>query len=247
MNIFLSFFNEIIYRPLLNGLVALYSVLPYQDLGLAIIVLTAAVRLALHPVIVQTVRSQAAMVLIQPELRSIQERFKGDREEQARRTMALYRERGVHPLSGCIPIIIQIPVLIGLYQVFLTGIRLEDSSLLYSFVPQVTAFDPVTFGVIDLGSRSIALAVAAGVSQFFSGRLLVPASPVQTGRSNFQQTMQWQTTYFLPIFIFGISWSFPAALALYWTALNVFAIVQQRWIQKRMHHERTPGTNHRDA
>ena len=247
MNVFLSIFNEIIYRPLLNGLVALYGGLPYQDLGLAIIVLTAVVRLALHPVIVQTVRSQAAMVLIQPELRQIQERFKSDREEQARRTMALYRERGIHPLSGCIPLIIQIPVLIGLYQVFLTGIRLEDQSLLYSFVPHVTAFNPVAFGVIDLGSRSIALAIAAGVSQFFSGRLLVPASPARTGRSDFQQAMQWQTTYFLPLFIFGISWSFPAALALYWTALNVFAIVQQRWIQKRLSYERTPGTNHRDA
>lgn len=234
MNPFSIFYTEIIYRPLLNALAGLYILLPYPDLGLAIVVMTVAVRLLLHPAIAQAVRSQSAMARLAPRLKEIQARHKDSREEQARRTMALYREYGIHPLSGCLPLVIQLPVLIGLYQVFLTGIALTDRSLLYPFlVARVAGFDPVAFGLVDLARRSIPLALAAGITQFFQGRTMPAPDPGSAG--DMARAMHWQTRYVFPAIVALISWSLPSALALYWTVFNIFAIVQQRWIERFSH------------
>lgn len=248
MTLLAVLFNEFIYRPLLNGLVLIYAALPYPDLGLAIVVLTALVRVLLHPAMVQAIRSQRAMARIQPKLREIQERFKGNREEQARRTMALYREEGVHPLSGCLPLLIQLPVLIGLYRVFWKGITLQDPTLFYSFVPHLAAFNPVAFGLFDLTGRSAILAIAAGVAQFFQGKFATPPAAAEPGMgAEFNRALRLQMTYFFPFFIAVISWSLPSALALYWTAFSVFAIVEQRWIERRIKHERDLNAHQRDA
>lgn len=244
MNLLAAIYTELIYRPLLNSLVFIYSFLPYQDLGLAILTLTLIVRLALHPTVIQTMRSQQAISTLQPKLKEIQARLKGNKEEQARETLALYKSEGVHPLSGCLPILIQLPILIGLYRVFLKGIQLQDPSLLYSFIPSVTAFNPVSFGAFDLTGRSTVLALAAGLSQFVQAYFLpIPNPANKDGGSDFNRMLKLQTTYFFPIIIAGISWSLPSALAFYWTVFNLFAIVQQLWIQKRLSHDRNSGTS----
>lgn len=222
-------------------MVFIYAFLPYHDLGLAILVLTLLVRIALHPTIVQTFRSQQAMVAIAPRLKAIKEKFKNDKEEQARQTMALYREHGIHPLSGCIPLIIQIPVLIGLYRVFLEGITLSDSSLLYSFAPHINAFNPISFGLINLAKPSIVLALAAGATQLLQGWFLPKAPSVPGAKDDdFARALRWQSAYLLPAFVvfIAIKFKFPAALTFYWTILNLFAIIQQLWIQKRLEYER---------
>lgn len=237
MNPLAFFYTELVYRPLLNSLVFIYAVLPYQDLGLAIAVMTIAVRMLLHPFITQTIRSQQAMARLQPQLSELQARFKDHKEEQARRTMELYRQEGVHPLSGCLPILIQLPILIGLYQVFWKGIVSLDSALIYSFLPGIGAFNPVAFALFDLSHPSIILALAAGASQFLQGKFFppVPAAPKEkSASSDFSRALQWQATYFFPLIIAGISWRLPAALAFYWTIFNLFAIVQQQWIQRRL-------------
>lgn len=245
MNFFPLLYREIISRPLFNGLVAIYLFLPYHDLGLAIIVLTVIVRLILHPAISQMIRSQHAMTRIQPRLRQLQERFKNDKEAQAKETMALYRAEGVHPLSGCLPLLIQLPVLIGLYQLFWKGLSLTDPSLLYSFLPPFETFNPVAFGLFDLTQASIPLALVAGLSQFLQGYFTPqpqPAAPAPGG-SDFSAMMQWQTRYVFPIIITAISWSLPSALAFYWTIFNLLAILQQRFIEWRMPYERDHGAN----
>lgn len=238
MSLFVSFYTEIIYRPLLNGLVLIYGLLPYQDLGLAILVLTFIVRVLLHPTIVQMMKSQRAMAALQPRLREIQERFKSNREEQARQTLTLYRAHGVHPLAMFVPLFVQLPVLIGLYHVFSRGIALADPSLLYSFLPAAQPFNPMAFGLFDLTAKSLPLALAAGASQFLQSKLLAapPVSPAAgaKGGADFQKAITWQMTYFFPVFITYISWSLPAAIAFYWTALNLLAIVQQLVIQRRL-------------
>ncbi len=241
-------YNEIIYRPLLNGLVGIYLLLPYHDLGLAIIMLTLIVRLVLHPAISQTIRSQRAMTRIQPRLREIQQRFKSDKEAQAKETMALYRAEGVNPLSGCLPLLIQLPVLIGLYRLFWKGLSLTDRSLLYSFLPPFEIFNPVAFGLLNLTQASIPLAIAAGVSQFLQGyftpqpQLATPAA----GGADFSAMLQWQTRYVFPVIIAAISWSLPSALAFYWTIFNLLAILQQRFIEWRMSYERGQRTHQSD-
>lgn len=234
MNLLTAIYTEVIYRPLLNGLVFVYTFLPYPDLGLAIFVITLLVRLLLHPTIVQMMRSQFILAKLQPELREIQERFREDKAEQARRTMALYREYKIHPLSGCVPVLIQLPILIGLYQLFWKGIALTDPSLLYAFIPALGAFNPVTFGVFDLTRPSAVLAIAAGLSQLAQAKFLPAPEVAPGGGVDFSRALRWQTTYVFPVIIAGISWSLPSALAFYWTVLNLLAIVQQLWIQNRL-------------
>lgn len=246
MSALTTLYTEVIYRPLLNGLAAAYFFLPYPDLGLAIIALTLAVRLILHPAIAASVRSQRAMVSLQPRLKEIQERHKKDREEQARQTMALYRQAGVHPLSGCLPILVQLPVLIGLYQVFWKGIKLLDRSLLYPFLGGLDGFNPTSFGLVDLTASSLPLAVLAGLSQFLQSRFLPPPAAAGGG-GDFAKAMAWQTRYFFPLLITFISWSLPSALALYWTAFNLLAIVQQWFIERRLFHESANRTGQPSA
>lgn len=231
----LSFlYTEIIYRPLLNSLVAIYALLPPHDLGLTIIVLTLLVRLLLHPTLAKTIRSQQALAKLQPHVREIQERFKGNREEQGRRTMELYRTHGVNPLSGCLPMLAQIPILIGLYQVFFSGITLSDPALLYSFVPRIQNFNPIAFGLFDLAKPSIVLAITAGLTQFLQSRYLPSTAGAPDGQgADFAKAMRWQMSYFFPLMIAGISYTLPAALAFYWTILNLVAIVEHLWIQRR--------------
>lgn len=236
-------YHAVIYQPLLNGLYFIYAVIPYHDLGLAIIVLTVAVRLILHRSTVQTLRSQKAMAAIQPRLKEIQQRFKDNKEEQTKQTLALYREHGVHPLSGCLPILVQFPVLFGLFQVFYRGITSNGETLLYSFIPDVGPFNPISFGLFDLASRSIVLSIAAGLSQFVQTKMMnkMTAGPAAGKTGDFANALKFQTTYFLPLVIAGISWSLPSAVALYWTIFNILAIVQQLWIQRIFENERSPS------
>ncbi len=230
-------YSEIIYRPLLNSLVAIYAFLPPHDLGLAIIVLTVLVRLALHPTLVKTIRSQQALSKLQPKIREIQERFKDNREEQGRRMMELYKSQGVNPLSGCLPMVIQIPILIGLYQVFFSGLALDDPSLLYSFVPRIQDFNPIAFSLFDLSKPNIVLALTAGVTQFLQARYLpMPSAGPAGQQQDFQKAMRLQMTYFFPLLIAGISYTLPAALAFYWTILNLIAMLEQLWIRRRFPH-----------
>ncbi len=247
MNPISYIYTEVVYRPLLNSLVFIYTALPYHDLGLAIIVLTFIVRLILHPSMVQTIRSQQAMAKIQPRLKEVQERFKGNKEEQARQTMALYREHGIHPLSGCVPLLVQLPLLFGLYQVFWKGIQLKDRTLLYSFLPAIELFQPLAFGFFDLTAPSRTLAIAAGLSQFLQGKIMTKLDHGAGGSKNeFANMLKTQTTYFLPVIIVFFSWKLPSAIALYWTVLNLLAIVQQLFIQRRLEHERSTKLSSRD-
>lgn len=235
MEALLGIYTELIYRPLLNALVLIYAFLPYQDLGLAIIVLTAIVRLAIHPAAVAALRSQQAMVRLQPKLKEIQARYRDHREEQGRQIMAAYREAGVHPLSGCIPILVQIPILFGLYYLFWRGLTAIEPGLLYPFARGVAALDPIAFGFLDLSQPSRWLALAAGATQFLQGWFTPPPSaPAAGAGGDFSRALVWQTKYLFPIIIVFVSWNIPAAVACYWTALNVIVIVQQRWIQKRL-------------
>ena len=243
MSILTTLFREIIYRPLLNAFAFLYHVLPYPDVGLAAIILVVLVRLILHTSIVQSVRTQLVMPEIQQRLKDIQKQFKDDREAQARETMNLYRAYGMHPFSFLTPLLIQIPVFIGIYQVFSKGIALDDPSLLYAFLPAVTSFNPIAFGLVDFTERSIVMALLAGASQFLQS-YLAPKPPRMpaTAKDDIGRMMQWQTTYIIPIVFTVIALSVPSAIAFSWTAFNLAAIVQQSWIHRRMAYERRPRT-----
>src|SRR3989338_7982792 len=114
-----TLFNEILYRPLFNAVVFIYNILPGHDFGLAIIVLTTLIRIAFFPLSIKTVRSQKALSQLNPKLQEIKQKFKNDKTAQSAETMKIYKENNINPLAGCLPLLIQLPIIFALYQAFM--------------------------------------------------------------------------------------------------------------------------------
>jgi YidC/Oxa1 family membrane protein insertase len=228
MNPLMFLYTEILWRPLFNGLVLFYNLLPGQDLGLAIIALTAVIRLALAPILWKSQRSQRRLAELAPELKKIQDKFKGDRERHGKATMEFYASHKVNPFSGCVLLLIQLPILIALFQVFRQGFEASALQYLYPFIQNPGALDPVSFGILDLAKGNIYLGAVAALTQYLQTKLAAPAaSPPAGGGGDFAKALQWQTTYFFPLLILFWSYTLPSALTLYWTTLNFFGILQE--------------------
>lgn len=243
MDFFIGIFNAVLYQPLFNALVLLYEYLPGHDFGVAVIVLTVLTRLLFFPLGSKAIQSQRAMSEIQPKLRAIQEKYKDNKEQQARATMDLYKEEKISPLSGCLPLLIQLPLLIAMYQVFWRGLRPESLQYLYAFVPFSGQINPLSFGFLDLSKPNWILAVLAGVGQFFQTKMMTTSSKKadlgvdgagKTDKtSQFSDIMQKQTLYFFPIFTVIILFRLPAAIGIYWIVSTLFTIFQQYLILKK--------------
>ena len=123
-----SLFHAILYQPIFNVLIALYNLIP--DFGVALIVLTILLRLALFPLSQKSIKSQKELSEIQPEIKKLQQQYKDDKQKQAQALMELYKEKKVNPMSGCLPLLIQLPILIALYQVCLNVFKPDAFSAL---------------------------------------------------------------------------------------------------------------------
>ena len=234
-----NFFNEILYRPLFNALVFLYNIIPGHDFGIAIILLTILIRVILFPLSYKSIKSRQTMSVLQPEIKKIQQKYKS-KEEQSRELMKLYKEQKVNPLSGCLPLLIQFPVLIALYRVLINVLKPESLSVLYSFIKNPGVIKSSFLGILDLSQKSPVLAILAGISQFFYSKITMKYSP-QIPQSdpkkamNFQKTMSQQMLYFMPILTVFIAWSFPAGLPLYWVVTTVLGLAQEYYLFKKLH------------
>jgi len=235
MNIFLFLYTEVLWRPLFNGLVFFYNTLPGRDLGVAIIALTIGIRLVLAPLLWKAQAGQKKLAVIQPELKKLQEKHKGNREAQSKALMELYAVHRVNPFSGCLILLIQLPILIALFQVFNSGLDAVSLGYTYAFLTRPEVFDPISFGFLDLTKGNIWLGAVAAATQFLQTKLSAPPPAPGGGTGgDFTKALQWQTTYFFPLLILLWSYSLPAALTLYWTAMNLFGIVEQLILQGRM-------------
>src|SRR3989338_7110782 len=116
-------FTTILYQPLLNLLVFFYTVVPGPDIGVAIVLLTMVIKLLLYPLSRQSIRGQKSLQQLQPKMNELKERYKNDREAQAKAMMALYKAEKVNPLSSCLPLLIQLPILLAVFQVFQSGLH----------------------------------------------------------------------------------------------------------------------------
>ncbi len=236
-----SLWHAIVYKPLYNTLVLLVAVLPGHSVGGAIIILTILVRLALFPLTGKSIKAQRAMKKLEPELKRIKEEHKDDKQKQSKKTMELYQTHGVTPFSGCLPMLIQIPIVIGLYWVFFSGLKVVDVSMLYGFVAAPLALD-MHFLIFDLAAKSIILALFAGFSQYIQTSLsLGKQGPVAvssgdgkpTFQEDFAKSMQVQMRYILPVMITFIAYRTSAAVALYWTTSNILSIVQELLMRRQ--------------
>lgn len=229
------FYNEIFYRPLLGALVFLTSVLPWHDLGLAVILLTIFIRALMFPFTHQMLKTQNAMKQIEPEVKKIYAEKK-NKEEQTRALMELYRAHGINPLSGFFMLLIQLPLLFAMYQVFWLGIPFKTDEVYY-FLDIPDSVNTMFLGLINLMETSTLLAALAAASQFLQAKLAAISPPAggqaTNDKKDIQRAMQTQMIYFFPILIFFIAFKLPAAVSLYWTAMNVFAIVHEAVVRRR--------------
>jgi len=240
MNFIIDVFNTILYRPLLNALVIFYQLIPGHDFGVAVILLTILTRLIIYPLMAQSLRSQKVLTKLQPKIRELQVKHKNDKEKQAKELISLYQKEKINPLGGFLPLLIQFPILIALYQVFWKGLRPEEMANLYSFVSQPKIIDPIFFGLINLAKSSLILALIAAIFQFFQTKMLTIYQPVGLVKTpektdqitSFSNLFQKQMLYFFPIFTVFILWKLPAAIAIYWITTSLFSLVQQYFFFK---------------
>lgn len=235
-----TLFNEVLYRPILNFLVLLQNAIPGHDFGLAIIILTALIRLILWPLAGQSIRSQKALQEIQPELNAIKEKYKDDKAKQMQLTMDLYKSKNINPAAGCVPLLIQLPVLIALYYALWAGLKHESvAASLYSFVHLSDGINFNFLGLIDLSQKSVPLGLLAGALQFYQTRMMMPqVAKVQQGKEasmtdDFAKMMNQQMLYVMPILTIFIASTLPSGLALYWVTTSAFSVIQQYYQAKK--------------
>lgn len=240
MDLLKSAFNLILYQPLFNILILLYEYLPGHDFGVAVIALTVIIRIILYPLMGKSIKSQKVLMELQPKIKEIQKQYRDDKEKQTRALMGLYQKEKFNPFGGCLPLLVQFPILIALYQVFWKGLRTEEMIYLYNFVPNPGQINPTFLGIINLAQPNIFLAILAGISQFFQSKMMTPTIQKATEKTDqmgqFSQIMQKQTLYFFPIFTFFILWKLPAAIGLYWIITTLFSIIQQYLIYRKLNY-----------
>lgn len=226
----IELFNTLLTEPLFNLMVFLYNIVPGNDLGIAIILLTILIKLALYPLASQSIKSQKALQELQPKLNELKKQHKGDREGLAKATMELYKAEKVNPLSSCLPLLIQLPFLIAVFHVFNSGLDPESLNQLYSFVTNPGELNTNSFG-IDLSQPNIFLAVLTGIAQYFQTKMLMhtrqPKVPGAKDEDMMAQ-MNKQMMYFMPIITVVIGSTLPAGLILYWLTMTVLTVVQQK-------------------
>lgn len=236
----IQLFTIIFYQPLWNALVFLYNVIPGQDIGVAILILTGVIKVILLPFSAQALESQKAMQSLQPKLRELKEQFRDDKEKLAKATMALYAQEKVSPLSSCLPLLIQFPILIALYQVLRAGLGHPSPELLYPFVANPGTLDPNFLNLIDLAKPNYILAALAGIAQFFQTKMLQVKAPppsvasAAAGRDESMfATMNKQMLYVMPVMTLVIGAGLPGGLTLYWFATNVLSVIQQYFVFRK--------------
>jgi YidC/Oxa1 family membrane protein insertase len=232
-------FHELIYQPLYNILILLYNLIPGQDFGIAIIMITVIMRTALMPIYKKQIDSQLKMQEMQPKIKALQEKYKHDKETQTKELMNFYKEHKTNPFSGCLPLIIQLVFLIGIYQILITisnnGL-VVNSNELYSFVSNPGKVNQIFIGLVDLTKSSPVFAILAAIAQYFQTKMLMAKQPKKDTSSDSQpdmaQMMSKQMLYLGPLLTLFIGIKFPAGLSLYWLASTLFMLLQQIYMEK---------------
>ena len=196
------------------------------NFGLAIIILTVIIRIIFFPLANWSFSSMAKMKLLQPEMTRIKDLYKDDRQQQQQALMALYKKEKVNPVSGCLPILIQIPFFFAIYKMLFVSIEMRHAPF-YGWIQDLAAKDPTTifnlFGLIPWDPPSFLIIgiwpVLMGVTMYLQQKLNpAPPDPIQA-----------KVFAFLPLFITILLAQFAAGLVIYWTTNNVLSIIQQ-WI-----------------
>jgi YidC/Oxa1 family membrane protein insertase len=236
-------YNNFLVTPLLNLMLWLYDAVPGHDLGIAIILFTILVRLALYPFAKQQIKQQKAMQALQPKVDEIRKRLKDNREEQARELMALYQAEKVNPAASCLPLLIQLPIFIALFHVLQDVMAGKNFERLYAFVAQPGSIDPTFLGIVNLANPSYPLAIIAGIVQYFSTKQIMGTAAVKQPPADVKDTagaqdesmaaiMNKQMLYIMPVMTIVIGFTLPGGLSLYWLTMSLLMWIQQTQLLK---------------
>jgi len=221
-------FLYFITKPLFHGIDYFFHLL--GNYGLAIIAITICIRLAFFPLANFSFRSMAKMKALQPEMARLKDLHKDDKMKLQQEMMSLYKKEKVNPMSGCLPIMVQIPVFFALYKVLFVTIEMRQMPF-YGWIKDLSERDPTSlfnlFGLLPYDVPSFlmigAWPIAMGVTMFIQQKLNpAPTDPIQA-----------KIFMFFPLFLTVILAPFPAGLVIYWTVNNVLTMAQQIFIMKR--------------
>ena len=221
-------FLYFITKPLFHGIDYFFKL--FGNYGLAIIAITFCIRLAFFPLANFSFKSMAKMKQLQPEMVRLKDLHKEDKTKLQQEMMALYKKEKVNPMSGCLPILVQIPVFFALYKVLFVTIEMRQMPF-FGWIQDLSERDPTSlfnlFGLLPYDVPSFlmigAWPIAMGVSMFIQQKL----NPAPT------DPMQAKIFMFFPLFLTVILAPFPAGLVVYWTVNNILTMAQQVFIMKR--------------
>lgn len=243
-------FNTVLYEPLLNLLVWLYHTVSFGDLGVAIILLTFIIKALLFYPSLKQMRAQRQLQDAQPAIEELKKKYADNKEELGKQIMEYYKNNKVNPFSSCLPLLIQLPILLALFQVFQAGIATTEAGVLkpdqvehlYGYLKEVystTAINHIFLGIVDLAkNHNIVLAVLAGIVQFFQAKMLTTKRAAVKSKGSMDEDMtaalNKQMLYLFPAMTVIFGYQFPAGLALYWLVSTLITWVQQL-VFLRMH------------
>ena len=208
---------DIVNIPLGQILRITYEVI--GNYGWAIVAFTILIKLVLLPLSISQLKSMQGMQDVQPKVKEVQEKYKNNPEKQNAEIMKLYKEYKVNPMAGCLPLLIQFPILIGLFNVLRSPVK-------YHVFASQAVFKMADLGFLwvpNLTERDIILAVLSGITTYLT-------TSMTTTKEARQQPTQKMLLYFMPIMMFWWGLSFPAGLTLYWTVSNLFQLAQQYFV-----------------
>ncbi|MBN1967583.1 MAG: membrane protein insertase YidC [Anaerolineae bacterium] len=222
---------SLILNPFITVLVFLYQILA-QNMVLAIIAFTIIVRLITHPLTIQQQRSSKVMQELQPEMKKLQEKYKNDREKLSQAQMELYRKHGFNPMGGCLPLFIQLPIMIGLYQAIIMALGATPLQLLdlsgRILVPGLELLVPLhnTFLGMNLAQPdpTLILPILVLATSWLSQRMIMPPSTGDDGGQAAAMTRSMSTV--MPIMFFFFALNFASGLSIYFVVSNLITMIQ---------------------
>ena len=214
MDFFGSLLNPFVhlFQTGINVLYEFLSGLGFPNYGFAIILLTIIIKMALYPLTVKQVKSMKAMQELSPKMKKIQEKYKDNPQVMQQKIGALYKDAGVNPLAGCLPLLIQMPILMGMYYSLYNFSYPTPESAYFLWMTSMSNPDPLYI-----------LPVLSALTTFLQQKMTT------TDSNNPQMKMMM---FIMPLFIGWISINFPSGLVLYWVTMNVVQIIQQWWMYR---------------
>lgn len=209
-------------------------------MGLATIIVTCLIKIILFPLSKKATKTQLKMKALESELAKIKEQYGSNKEEFGRKTLEFYRKNELNPFASFFLILIQLPIIIALAYIFISGgLPVIKTDLLYSFVGVPAVVSTMFLGFVDVSVRSVILSVLAGLAQFVQIRLSVPAytAPANPSKNpsfsdDLAKSMNVQMRYVMPVFMFFVCLSVSGAVALYWITGSVFTILQELYFRR---------------